>query len=264
MTDFLEDVAAKTRLRVAVQKQKVSPEQLRERLKTRDPCRPFQTALHQKGKVAVIAELKQASPSAGEIRKEQDIPGRIRAYTRGGAAALSILTEEDYFHGSPQLLEEARRVTPLPLLRKDFIIDPYQILESKTLGADAILLITSLLPGMLLRDFMAQAADVDLEALVEVHDERDLGEAAQAGASVIGINNRNLRTLRVDVTSAARLLGRISKTGITIVVESGIKDAAELPRLKALGAHAVLIGETFMRSADPETTVREFTQACQK
>ena len=162
MSDFLEEVSAKTRQRVEVQKTKWSLEQLKKRMKKDAPQRPFQKALHQPGKVTLIAELKQASPSAGVIRKEQDIAGRIKAYTRGGAAALSILTEEHYFHGSPQLLEEARGLTHLPLLRKDFIIDPYQIVESKSLGADAILLITSLLPGTLLRDFIAQAEEIGL------------------------------------------------------------------------------------------------------
>jgi indole-3-glycerol phosphate synthase len=264
MSDFLEEVAVKTRRRIGVQKLQVPLEQLKERAKKTGPHRPFAKALHQPGKVALIAELKQASPSAGVIRMENDIPGRIKAYTKGGAAALSILTEEDYFHGSPQLLEDARRLTTLPLLRKDFIIDPYQILESKNLGADAILLITTLLPGALLRDFISQAEAAGLETLVEVHDEKDLYAAIAAQAPVIGINNRNLRTLRVDPSVAEKLLAKISTKGITLVVESGIKDPATLPHLKELGVHAVLIGETFMRAENPEKTVREFSQACQK
>ena len=264
MADFLEEVAASTRQRVDVQKAQISIEQLKKRIKQETPKRAFQKSLHQPGKVALIAELKQASPSAGVIRKEQDIPGRIKAYTKGGAAALSILTEENYFHGSPYLLEEARGLTHLPLLRKDFIIDPYQIVESKNLGADAILLIASLLPGDLLRDFIAQAEAIGLETLVEAHDERDLERAVEAKAPVIGINNRNLRTLRVDLSNAEKLLAKAPKKGFTFVVESGIKLPSELPHLKALGAHAVLIGETFMRADDPEKTVKEFAQACRK
>jgi indole-3-glycerol phosphate synthase len=264
MTDFLTEVSDQARQRVEVQKRSLSLDQLRQHLKKDDPRRSLEKALHRQGAVSVIAELKQASPSAGVIRKEQDIPGRIMAYERGGAVALSILTEENFFHGSPHLLEEARRLTKLPLLRKDFIIDPYQILESKTLGADAVLLITGLLPGALLREFMTQAEAIGLESLVEVHDEEELLHALQSGARVIGINNRDLRTLRVDCSNAAKLLAKAPKRGVTLVIESGIKASSELPKLKALGAHAVLIGETFMRAEDPEKIVKEFAQACRK
>ena len=264
MDDFLADVAAKTRRRVDAEKARVGLEQLRKRLRTGAPKRSFEKALHQPGKVALIAELKQASPSAGLIKKEDDIAGRLRAYAKGGAAALSILTEEDYFHGSPHLLEEARALTSLPLLRKDFIIDPYQIVESKTLGADAILLITTLLSASLLREFIVRTQDIGLEAFVEVHDEKDLELAVEAQASLIGINNRNLRTLRVDRLNAERLLTKAPKTGVTLVVESGIRRPSELPYLRQLGAHAVLIGETLMRAEDPEKLVKQFVLACRK
>jgi len=264
MSDFLMEVSEQARQRVEVQKRSVSLDQLKLHLKKGDPARSLEKALHRPGRVTLIAELKQASPSAGVIRKEQDIPGRIKAYERGGAAALSILTEENFFHGSPHLLEEARRQTQLPILRKDFIIDPYQILESKTLGADAVLLITGLLPGTLLREFIIQADAVGLEAMVEVHDEAQLAHALQSGARIIGINNRDLRTLRVDRSNAARLLSKAPKKGVTLVIESGIKASTELPKLKELGAHAVLIGETFMRAEDPESLVKEFAQACRK
>lgn len=264
MPDFLAEVAAKTRQRIEAQKQGLSIDQLKKRLKSRAPGRPFQKALHHPGTIRLIAELKQASPSAGVIRKENDIAGRIQAYERGGAAALSILTEENYFHGSPHLLEEARALTELPILRKDFIIDPYQIVESKSLGADAILLITGLLAGPLLREFILEAESVGLETLVEIHDEKDLEQAVLANAPVIGINNRNMRTLRVDRGNAEKLLLKMPKKGMTLVVESGIQSPSELPRLRQLGAHAVLIGETFMRAEDPEKTVKEFAHACQK
>ncbi len=264
MADFLEEVSARTRQRLEAQKAKWSVEQMRKRFKSDVPKRHFQKALHHPGKVMLIAEIKQASPSAGVIRKDNDIAGRIKAYTSGGAAALSILTEEDYFHGSPQVLEQAHEVSTLPLLRKDFIIDPYQIVESKSLGADAILLIATLLPGALLRDFIMQAGEIGLETLVEVHDERELDHALEAQSTVIGINNRDLKTLRVDPRNAERLLAKVPKMKITLVVESGIKKPEELPRLRDLGAHAVLIGETFMRAENPEQTVKEFAQACLK
>src|SRR5579872_2247219 len=169
MTDFLDEVVARTRQRVEAQKRQVPLAQLRKRFQAQDPVRPFSKALHKTHAVSLIAELKQASPSAGVIRNESDIPGRIHGYTQGGAAALSILTEEYYFHGSPQLLELARRETTLPLLRKDFIIDPYQIEESRSLGADAILLITTLLQDVQLKEFIALARSLPLEALLEVH-----------------------------------------------------------------------------------------------
>jgi indole-3-glycerol phosphate synthase len=265
MADFLNDVVAKTRERIEVQKRGLTLEQLKQRLKRQESTgKSFEKALRRPGAIALIAELKQASPSAGVIRKELDIPGRIKAYVNGGAAALSILTEEHYFHGSPHLLEEARTLARLPILRKDFIIDPYQIFETKTLGADALLLITSLLPGNLLRDYLTQADEVGLEALVEVHNELEFELALQSGARVIGINNRDMRTLRVDCSNAERLLAKAPKSGVTYVVESGIKESSELPRLKRLGAHAVLIGETFMRAEDPEKVVKEFAQACRK
>jgi indole-3-glycerol phosphate synthase len=264
MADFLEEVTAQTRRRVNAQKQQVSLDQLKRRSAALGAQRLFGKNLRQPGRVALIAELKQASPSAGVIRQESDIIGRLQAYTRGGAAALSILTEEYYFHGSPHLLEAARKSSPLPLLRKDFIIDPYQIVESRTLGADAILLIASLLPGTLLRDFISRAEDTGLETLVEVHDERDLDQALNTAAPIVGLNNRNLHTLRVDVGNAERLLSKMPKHGMTIVVESGIKDPAEMPHLHDLGVHAALIGETLMRASDPEDMVRRFTQACQK
>jgi indole-3-glycerol phosphate synthase len=265
MADFLSDVVAKTRERVVVQRQGLPLEHLKRRIKTNDhPGKSFEKALRLQGTIALIAELKQASPSGGLIRKELDIPGRIKAYANGGAAALSILTEEHYFHGSPHLLEEVRALAALPILRKDFIIDPYQLFETKSLGADAVLLITSLLPGDLLRDFITQAGEAGLEALVEVHDELELDLAMKSGARVIGINNRDMRTLRVDCSNAERLLAKAPKSGVTYVVESGIKASTELPRLKELGAHAVLIGETFMRAEDPEQLVKEFAQACRK
>lgn len=261
MTDFLDEVVVRTRQRIHAEKRQMSLAQLRKRSQDQEPTRSFSKALHRANAVSLIAELKQASPSAGVIRKETDIAGRIRAYTKGGAAALSILTEEYYFHGSPQLLELARHETRLPLLRKDFIIDPYQVEESRSLGADAILLIATLLQGTQLKEFIGLARASNLEPLVEVHDERDLEQALEAGATLIGVNNRNLRTLRVDVLTAQKLVPKIPKRGVTIVIESGIKEPSELLRFQQWGVHAVLIGETLMRHPDPEAVVRSFVEA---
>lgn len=262
MNDFLEEVAVRTRQRVDAQRANAPVQELRKRFQQNGPVRSFAKALSQPLTIGLIAELKQASPSAGVIRKENDIPGRIKAYTKGGASALSILTEEYYFHGSPHLLEEARGLTTIPLLRKDFIIDPYQIVESRSLGADAILLIAALLPGKRLKEFLEHTTEVGLDALVEIHDESELSHALESGAKIIGINNRNLHTLRVDVETAGRIVPKIPKSSDqVIVIESGVKDPSELTRFRSWGANAVLIGETLMRSADPESAVRAFVTA---
>ncbi|OGR89205.1 MAG: hypothetical protein A2992_10130 [Elusimicrobia bacterium RIFCSPLOWO2_01_FULL_59_12] len=264
MADILEEIVQKTRARLEAQKNRLPLAELREQLSGRKKALPFAAALHRGDSIAVIAELKQASPSAGVIRNEPDLAGRIRGYARGGAAALSILTEEDYFHGSPYVLELARKESDLPLLRKDFIVDPYQIEESRRMGADAVLLITTLLPAALLKELIDHAREIGLEALVEVHAEADLEKALQAGSTLIGINHRDLRTLQMDMTTAQRLLPRVPKHGTTVVVESGITKPEHMLQFRAWGAHAVLIGETLMRDPDPEQGVRTFANAAKK
>ena len=201
---FLEEVAARSHKRVQADKQRVTVEQLRQWIKKKPAPKDFRAAIHKAGQVSLIAELKQASPSAGVIRIENDIPARITGYALGGAGAVSSLTEEEYFHGSPQLLEAAREQTALPLLRKDFIVDSYQIEESRVLGADAILLIAALLPGGLLYDFVQRTLEAQMAPLVEVHDERDLERAINAHAKIIGVNNLDLRTLKVDMAAGDR------------------------------------------------------------
>src|SRR5438105_4341929 len=173
MADILEEIAQKTRERLGAQKKSVPLSELQKRISAQRKPIPFAAALHRPEGFAVIAELKQASPSAGVIRQESDLAGRIQGYVRGGAAALSILTEEYYFHGSPHILELARKETNLPILRKDFILDPYQIEETRAMGADALLLITTLLPDTLLREMLNHARELGLDALVETHEERD-------------------------------------------------------------------------------------------
>jgi indole-3-glycerol phosphate synthase len=261
MPDILEQIAEKTRERLKAQKLRAPIAELRRQLGGKTPVPLFAQALQRSGGVAVIAELKQASPSAGVIRQEADLAGRIQAYARGGAAALSILTEESFFRGSPAILELARKSTDLPLLRKDFILDPYQVEESRLLGADALLLIATLLSPDQLKELLAHCREVGIDALVETHDEIDLDKALNAGATLIGINHRNLRTLQMDLSISTRLLPRLPKSGVTVVIESGIKHPGELPGFKRLGAHAVLIGETLMRQAQPEPAVRAFVDA---
>jgi indole-3-glycerol phosphate synthase len=258
---FLDEVNMRAHKRVQADKQRVSVEQLKQWIKRKPAVKDFRAGIHKPGVVSLIAELKQASPSAGVIRVENNIPVRIAGYGNGGAGALSILTEEEYFNGSPQLLELARKESALPLLRKDFIVDRYQIEESRVLGADAILLIALSLPGGLLYDFIQHALDTQLTPLVEVHDERDLERAINAHAKVIGVNNRDLHTLKVDLATSGKLIPMIPKIGYTIVSESGIRTPEDVRHCGKIGAHAVLVGESLMRQPDAALAVRTLVEA---
>ena len=260
MSDFLKEIEERTKRLVAEQKTKVPLSELRAQNSGKSVPR-FESALRQTGQLRVIAELKQASPSAGIIREENDFTTRVRAYARGGAAAMSVLTERDFFKGSPEILKLARVHTDLPLLRKDFIIDPYQIEESRAWGADAILLIVAMLADAQLAEFIQTTRALGMDALVEVHDQAEAERALKVGASLIGINHRNLRTLTVDSSTGEALLPLIVGESRTAVVESGIREVDQIKLFKHLGAQAVLMGETFMRSDDPESVVRTFVEA---
>jgi indole-3-glycerol phosphate synthase len=220
-----------------------------------DPPRPFAAALGRPG-LSVIAEHKRSSPSAGLIRDGIELEEVVGAYERGGAAALSVLTEPDSFGGSLADLARARAASRLPILRKDFIVDRYQVVESMAAGADAILLIVAALAPPALAGLHAQALGLGLGVLVEVHDEAELEVAAGIGAAVIGVNNRDLTTLRVDPERTFELLPRIPPGTVT-VSESGWRTRAELDRLQSAGVDAVLIGEALMRSADIESACRD-------
>ncbi|MBI4575984.1 MAG: indole-3-glycerol-phosphate synthase [Planctomycetes bacterium] len=219
------------------------------------PPRPFAARLLAHGPVALIAEYKRASPSAGPIRLDLPCGRTARAYQAGGAAAMSVLTEGRHFQGSLAHLEEARAASTLPLLRKDFLVDPYQVLEARAAGADAVLLIVALLGHGALGAMMEAARSAGVEALVEVHDEADLDRALEAGATLVGINHRDLRSLAVDPLTTERLAPGVP-AGVTRVSESGLRGRADLARLAGLGVHAVLVGEHLMRAADPEAAVR--------
>ena len=209
--------------------------------------------------LSLIAEHKRRSPSAGAIREDLELEDVVRAYERGGAAAISVLTERSSFGGSLEDLADARSVTELPILRKDFIVDRYQLLEAVAGGADAVLLIVAALPGAELADLHSQARELELTALVEVHDARELEAALSAPATLIGINNRNLNTLEVDTGTTFELLGEMPD-GVAVVAESGLRDRAQLDELEAAGVDAVLIGEALMRAGeDLEAAVRALT-----
>jgi indole-3-glycerol phosphate synthase len=246
----LERILASTRAEVERRKREVPPAEFAEAPDTRG----FRAALSGP-EMAVIAEFKRRSPSAGELREGAEIEEIVRAYERGGASALSVLTDEPYFGGSLEDLRRARAACGLPVLRKDFIIDPYQLREARAAGADAVLLIVAALDQEVLRSLHEAALELGLDVLVEVHDREELDRALELGAELIGINNRDLRDFSVDVGRTARLMDGMP-AGIAVVSESGIARAEQLRDLAERGVEAVLVGESLMRAGDPEAALR--------
>jgi indole-3-glycerol phosphate synthase len=230
---------------------------LESRLSARGEDRPFNEALVRPG-LSLISEFKRRSPSAGEISASATVPEQVGAYERGGAAALSVLTDERHFGGSLEDLRAARAACDLPILRKDFIVDPYQLYEAAVHGADAVLLIVRALDDRRLRAMYEEARGLDLDCLVEVHDAEELQRALELDADVIGINNRNLDTGTVDVSTTYELMPDVP-AGKTAVAESGISSRVELEELERVGVDAVLIGGALMSAADPEAKTRELT-----
>jgi indole-3-glycerol phosphate synthase len=219
------------------------------------PTRSLHAALTQSG-IAVIAEFKRRSPSAGILREGAKVDEIVRAYERGGASALSVLTEESSFGGSLEDLRVARQLCELPVLRKDFIVDEYQLIEARMAGADAVLLIVAALEAVTLARLHDAAQGLGLEVLVEVHDHDELDRALGVGARLIGVNNRDLRDFSVDVGRTTLLRGAIPD-GIAVVSESGIAEAGQLRSLEQEGVDAVLVGESLMRAGDPQRALRE-------
>jgi len=215
----------------------------------------FETNLGRRGLVNVIAECKRRSPSKGVLAPAYDPVAIARSYESGGAAAISVLTEPTFFDGALEHLAAVRRSVSLPLLRKDFVVDEYQLFEARANGADAILLIVAALEQAALVRLQQRAWDLGLAALVEVHDEDELTRAADAGSRIIGVNNRNLRTLAVDKDASYRLAARMP-AGAIAVSESGLQTREDLDRLSAAGYQAFLIGERFMTDADPAQAIR--------
>ena len=223
---------------------------------SREPKR-FRAALQRSDRVNVIAECKRRSPSRGVLRDQYDPVAQASAYERAGAAAVSVLTEPTFFDGSLDHLDAVARHVGIPVLRKDFIVDEYQIVEARAVGADAVLLIVAALEDEALRRLQAAARAVRLDVLVEVHDAAELNRALAIGADLVGVNSRNLRTMEVDIKVCATLIAQIP-AGVTAVAESGLKSPRELQALRDSGYQAFLIGERLMTSADPETVLREF------
>jgi indole-3-glycerol phosphate synthase len=250
----LDRIVEATRDEVERRREIVPLSQLEAALGERPESRPFQEALTRPG-ISVIAEHKRRSPSAGVIREGATVQEIVEAYERGGAAALSIITEGVHFGGSLEDLRDAIAATELPVLRKDFILDPYQLYESAAAGADAILLIVAVLDHDKLYDLYREARGLDLDVLVEVHDENELERALDVDADILGINNRDLADFSVDIERTYELLSDVP-AGKTVVSESGYTSREQLEDLDRVGVDAVLIGETLMRAPDVEAACR--------
>jgi len=255
--DFLKDIVAKKKERILLAKQQLCEEELKSRLPALLSTRPFIEVIHKPRQISLIAEIKKASPSAGVIRQDFNVQDIARTYQEAGVQALSVLTEEDYFLGNISYLNDAKGITDLPVLRKDFILEPYQIYESRFFGADAVLLIADILTQDTISEMIEIAASLGLAALVEVHEEKELKKVLKIkNVNLIGINNRNLHTLEVDFNTTQSLFTLIPKDKV-VVVESGIKSYQDTLFLKILGVSAVLIGEAFMAAPDIRRQVEE-------
>jgi indole-3-glycerol phosphate synthase len=256
---ILDDIVAACRARLEIRKAEVPLDRVREaaaqRMEWASERRDFAAALAMPG-LGVIAEMKQASPSRGVLRTDYRPREIAPGYEAAGAVALSVLTEERFFKGSLGDLEEAREAVSLPVLRKDFILEPYQVYESEAAGADALLLIVAILSDSELRGLIELANGLELAALVEVHSDEEVGRAVAAGARIMGVNNRDLRTFEVNLETSLRLRASIP-AGVLTVSESGIGTAADLTRLKAAGFDAALIGERLITEANPGQALAE-------
>jgi indole-3-glycerol phosphate synthase len=261
-SDILSRIVAVKLEEIAAARTQCSPSDLLEQAHARraaeGPPRGFERALRKRiaaGHAAVIAEVKKASPSKGVLRQEFDPAAIARAYDAGGAACLSVLTDERFFQGSAAFLEQARAACALPVLRKDFLVDPYQVVQAAAMGADCVLLIVACLSDGQLAELEACAHELGMDVLVEVHDAAELERALRLRTALVGVNNRNLRTFEVSLDTTLGLLGRVGAERL-LVTESGILARADVTRMRQAGVHAFLVGEAFMRAADPGMALR--------
>lgn len=252
MSDKLAQICADKRAHVARQKERVSLAELEAQARQAPAPRGFESALRAKmaqGKIGLIAEIKKASPSAGLIRPDFDPAALAKAYAQGGAACLSVLTDEPYFQGCNAYLETARKACDLPVLRKDFIVDPWQIVEARAIGADCVLLILAALEDALAQTLHATATAWGMDVLLESHNREELDRALRLPSGILGINNRNLKTLVTDLSATESLAASVPP-GRLLVSESGIATHQDLQRLGKVGAHCCLVGESLMRQPD--------------
>ncbi len=255
---ILDTILAAKRVEVAGAKQRVPPVEMERRAREAPPPRDFAGAVRAKleaGLPAVIAEIKKASPSKGLLRKDFDPAAIARGYEQGGAACLSVLTDAQFFQGAAEHLAAARGACALPVLRKDFVVDAYQVHEARALGADCILLIASCLALTQMQEFEDAARALGMAVLVEVHDAAELERAARLTTPLIGINNRDLRTFATRLETTFDLLSRVPE-GRIVVTESGIAAPEDVARMRARGVHAFLVGEALMRAVDPGQALR--------
>ncbi|HMM66604.1 MAG TPA: indole-3-glycerol phosphate synthase TrpC [Dokdonella sp.] len=259
MSDILDRILARKLEEIAARSAVVPLAELVARVADLPDTRGFAAAIEsgiEAGRPAVIAEVKKASPSKGVIRADFDPAAIAKSYARGGAACLSVLTDADFFQGSEHYLRQARDACTLPVLRKDFTIDPWQVYEARAIGADCILLIVAALDDERLLELSLLAAELDLDVLVEVHDEAELARALDVPAPLIGVNNRNLRTFEVSLETSLRLRA-LAPADRILVTESGIASGTDVARLRAAGIDAFLVGEAFMRAVDPGAELKQ-------
>jgi indole-3-glycerol phosphate synthase len=263
MSDILERIAAYKRDEVAARKAARPLAEVEAAARSASKPRGFRAALeraHGPGRLALIAEIKKASPSRGLIREDFDPPALAKAYEDGGAACLSVLTDTPSFQGADGYLAAARAATALPCIRKEFLVDPWQVAESRALGADAILVILAMVDDALAADLMAAAGTYGMDVLVETHDAAEMARAARLGADLVGVNNRDLRTFAVDLAVTERLAAAAPPNAL-LVTESGIFAPADAARLERSGARAMLVGESLMRQADVAAATRALLAA---
>ena len=252
---ILDEIVENKRIEIERSKAAVPLSRLKDAVAAAAPPRDFAGALRGED-IRLIAEVKKASPSAGLIRADFDPVAIARAYERAGAAAISVLTDARYFQGRLDYLTQIHDAVSLPVLRKDFIVDAYQLYEARAAGADAVLLIVRVLPGALLASLLEQTRELGMAALVESHSEDELQTAIHVGAQIVGINNRDLDQLEIDLAMTERLIRHVPGDRI-VVSESGIRTAADVDRLRTWGVAAMLVGETLMRAGDMERQVRD-------
>jgi len=254
--DALKEILAKKSERIAAARQALPEEELKARVAGLGPTLPFAEAINKPRTISLIAEIKRSSPSRGVIRADFNLQQIASIYKEAEVQAVSVLTEEDFFLGSLQNLQEAKGIVDVPVLRKDFILEPYQVYESRLFGADAILLIADFLTRERLTELMGLAESLGMDSLVEVHTEKELKKVLNLKAPLIGINNRDLHTLEVDPKTTERLFPLLPKDK-TVVVESGIRNRQDVLFLKVLGVHAVLIGGALMEAEDIRKKIEE-------